>query len=108
MLWRGDTDTIYVLTPDGRWQGYPNEWREGDPTFSCGEENAMSTPIRGFGRVWCDHPEVREALGNATAEEIGDSASAVQDFGNGVILVAPFGGVFVFVNEDSTWRRVNE
>lgn len=108
MLWRGDTDTIYVLTHDGRWRSYPNEWREGDPEFTCGEDDPTAAPIRGFGRVWCDHPDVREALGAPTAEEIGDSASAVQDFGNGTILVAPFGGVFVFVNEDSTWRRIDE
>ena len=108
MLWRGDTDTIYVLTHDGRWTSYPNEWREGDPPVSCGEEDPLNTPVRGFGRLWCNNPEVREALGNVTAEEIGDSASAVQDFGNGTILIAPFGGVFVFVNEDATWRRVDE
>lgn len=108
MLWRGDTDAIYVLTHDGRWASYPNEWREGDPEYTCGRPDPTLTPVRGFGRVWCDHVEVREALGAPSAEEIGDNASAVQDFGNGTILVAPFGGVFVFVNEDATWRRVEE
>lgn len=108
MLWRGDTDTIYVLTHDGRWASYPNEWRQGDPEFTCGDENPLTTPIRGFGRVWCDHPDVRETLGAATAAEVGDSASAVQDFGNGVILTAPFGGIFIFVGEDSTWRTFDE
>lgn len=108
MLWRGDTDLVYVLYNDGRWTSYPNEWREGDPAFSCGEENLMTTPVRGFGRVWCDHPEVREALGAVTAGEIGDSVSAVQDFVNGTMLVAPFGGVFILEGEDSTWRRLEE
>jgi formylglycine-generating enzyme required for sulfatase activity len=108
MLWRGDTDIIYVLYNDGRWDSYPNEWREGDPEFTCGEPDPLVTPIRGFGRVWCDHPDVRDALGAATAEEIGDSASAVQDFGNGTILIAPFGRPFVLVGEDGVWRRVEE
>jgi len=106
MLWRGDTDTIYVLTDDGRWTTYPNAWREGDPEFSCGEVDALTTPVRGFGRVWCDHADVRQALGAVTAAEIGDNASAVQDFGNGLIITAPFGDLFIFENEAGTWRLV--
>lgn len=108
MLWRGDTDTIYVLYNDGSWIGYPNEWREGDPEFTCGEPDSLTTPVRGFGRVWCDHPDVREALGAATAAEIGDDGSTAQDFVNGTILVAPFGRPFVLVGEDGVWRQVEE
>lgn len=106
MLWRGDTDMIYVLYNDGRWASFPNEWHEGDPEFTCGEDEPLLTPIRGFGRVWCDHPDVRETLGAVTAGEIGDAGSAVQDFVNGTILVAPFGGVFVLVGEDGRWYRL--
>ncbi len=106
MLWRGDTDTIYVLANDGRWTSYANEWREGDPDFSCGEEDTSITPIRGFGRVWCDHAAVRQALGAVTAAEIGDNASAVQEFVNGTILAAPFGDLFVLEREARTWRMV--
>ncbi len=108
MLWRGDTDTVYVLFNDGTWASYPNTWREGDPAFTCGEENPLTTPVRGFGRVWCEHPDVRSALGAATAAEIGDSGSTVQEFVNGTILVAPFGRPFVLVGEDGVWRRVEE
>lgn len=108
MLWRGDTDAIYVLYNDGRWESFPNEWREGDPEFTCGEENPLVTPVRGFGRVWCDHPGVRHSVGAATAAEVGDSAAAVQDFVNGTILTAPFGSSFVLVGEDEVWRRVEE
>lgn len=107
MLWRGDNGTIYVLTHDGRWTSYPNEWQTGDPEFTCGEENSPPTPVRGFGRVWCDHLDVRDTLGAVTAAEIGDSASVVQDFINGSILIAPFGGVFVLVGEDGVWRLVD-
>lgn len=108
MLWRGDTDLIYVLTNDGRWTSFPNMWREGDPPFTCDKEDPAITPIRGFGRVWCDNPGIRGALGNVTAAEIGDSASAVQDFVNGTILAAPFGDLFIFVGEDGVWRQVDE
>lgn len=108
MIWRADTDTIYVLFSDGRWTSYPNAWREGDPEYSCGEASSPPTPVRGFGRVWCDYPVVREALGTVTAAEIGDSASTVQDFVNGAIVTAPFGDPFVFVGEAGVWRRVEE
>jgi hypothetical protein len=107
MLWRGDTDTIYVLYNDGRWESYPNEWVQSSQEFSCGEESNPPTPVRGFGKVWCDHPEVREGLGAVTATEIGDHRSAVQDFDNGTILVAPFGDIFVFEGEANTWRMVD-
>lgn len=107
MLWRSDTDTIYVLFNDGRWESYPNEWRQSAQEYSCGEESSPPTPVRGFGRVWCDHPAVRQTLGAVTAAEIGDNAGAVQDFGNGTILVAPFGSRFVFVNEIGMWRRID-
>ncbi|MCZ2114994.1 MAG: hypothetical protein LC131_14360 [Anaerolineae bacterium] len=106
MLWRGDTDTIYVLYHNGEWDSYPNEWREGDPTYSCGEESGPATPIRGFGRVWCDNEAVRLALGAVTAAEIGDAASTAQEFVNGTILTAPFGDAFVLVGERGVWRRV--
>ena len=36
MLWRGDTDNIYVLFNDGRWASYRNTWREDDPEYTCG------------------------------------------------------------------------
>lgn len=104
MLWRGDTATIYVLTNDNRWSSYPDEWKEGDPEYTCGEEPSPPTPVRGFGRVWCLAPGVREALGAVTAYEIGASDSDVQDFANGTILQAPWGSIFVFAGEQ--WRRV--
>lgn len=108
MLWRGDSDTIYVLNNDGSWAAYPNEWREGDPAFSCGEENNPPTPVRGFGWVWCERPGVRETMGAVRAAEIGDNASPVQDFDGGTILAAPWGSLFVFRVQGGTWERVDE
>lgn len=108
MLWRGDADLIYVLYNNGKWASYPNEWRAGDPEYTCGEASSPPTPVRGFGRAWCDYPDVRDALGAVTAGEIGDSAGVVQDFVNGTILISPFGAPFVFAGEDGVWRRVEE
>ena len=107
MLWRQDNNSIYVLYNDGRWARYDDLWQEGDdPEYTCGEPSSPPTPLRGFGRIWCDHAAVRAALGNVTAAEIGDSAGSVQDFVNGTLLLSPDGSTFVFVGETSTWRRV--
>jgi len=106
MLWREDNDAIYVAYNDGRWEQYNDLWRDGDPEYTCGEASSPPTPVRGFGRVWCDHPAVREALGAVTAYEIGDAASSAQDFVNGTLLLSPDDSVFVFVGEAATWRRV--
>jgi hypothetical protein len=106
MLWRGDADLIYALTNDNRWTIHANTWRDGEPAFSCGEETNPPTPVRGFGRVWCEEPGLAAALGVVTAAEIGDAAGTVQTFEQGTILVAPWGSLFVF-KDDGTWRRVD-
>ena len=106
MLWRADNAQIYVLTNDDRWAQYDDLWREGDAEFSCGEPNTPPTPVRGFGRVWCDHAGVRQKLGAATAAEIGDNGGSAQDFVNGLLLTGPDGSTFVLVGETATWRRV--
>lgn len=106
MLWRQDNAVIYVLTNDGRWAQYDDLWREGDEEFTCGEPANPPTPVRGFGRVWCDQPAVRRELGAATAAEIGDAGGRTQDFVNGMLLAAPDGSTFVLVGESATWRRV--
>ncbi len=106
MLWRQDNAVIYVLTNDGRWAQHDDLWREGDAEFTCGELTNPPTPVRGFGRVWCDQPAVRQGLGAATAAEIGDAGGRAQDFANGMLLAAPDGSIFVLVGETATWRRV--
>ncbi len=106
MLWRQDNGAIYVAYNNGHWERYDDLWRDGDPEYTCGEPSSPPTPVRGFGRVWCDHAAVRRALGTVTAYEIGDAASSAQDFVNGTLLLSPDGSTFVFVGETATWRRV--
>lgn len=73
MLWFGSEGNIYVLLPDGTYDVYPDEWQESDPTFTCNplESEADSPPLprRGFGKVWCEQPELQEILGFVEREE---------------------------------------
>ena len=103
---RADTPVIYVRYNDGRWAQYDDLWREGDAEFTCGGPTNPPTPVRGFGRVWCDQAAVRAGLGEATAAETGDGGGQAQDFVNGMLLAAPDGSTFVLAGETATWRRV--
>ncbi len=80
MLWlaviEGDTAVykqILVLSNDGSWQLYDDTWREDEPRDdpSLTPPEGLSQPIRGFGKVWRTHEEVRNKLGWATGSEQG-------------------------------------
>ena len=100
MLWREDTDEIWVLYQNGTWQAHNNTWHEGDPTYACPESAASQsppTPIRGFGKVWCQSG-VRNRLGNAIDAERGFD-SLIQDFNNGTLLKTDDGSVYVMYTD---------
>ena len=103
MFWREDTDKIYALYNGGGWARFDDVWVEGDPTFSCGTAESPPTPLRGFGRIWCDHNSVRDGLGNARDAEWG-AAGTTQDFERGTIVTAPNGHTYVLYSDNGTWR----
>ncbi|NIV38043.1 MAG: hypothetical protein GWN58_54105, partial [Anaerolineae bacterium] len=43
-------------------------------------------PISGFGRLWCENPEIREEIGFATAAEVEAFENSLQEFERGYIL----------------------
>ncbi len=77
MLWRSDTNEIYVFYSDGT-AAY---FLEGDyanlsePDLEEAPPLDRHAPIRGFGKVWANAPGVREKLGWAFDEEQGYNAS---------------------------------
>jgi hypothetical protein len=59
-------------------------WSEGEPeSAGLTPPTGLLEPRRGFGKVWRDFPEVREALGWATLPEVAHSAT-VQPFASAV------------------------
>lgn len=92
MIWRSDTKTIYVIRVDdprtklSRGWVYPDIWVEGMPQVppacadiappaetyppSPGSGIELRLPIRGFGKVWCDH-RLWDTVGWATEDESG-------------------------------------
>jgi serine/threonine protein kinase len=103
MFWREDTDDHFVLYADGTWERFANTWSEGMPTYTCGAHQTPPTPLRGFGKVWCDHERVREGLGNATSTEHGEHGT-VQDFVTDGAIIRSSSGTYVLLG-DGSWER---
>ncbi|MDT8305618.1 MAG: hypothetical protein RRC07_06755 [Anaerolineae bacterium] len=104
MIWLEATNAIYVFYPDGRWQQFADTWREGEPEGDPARTPPPDRyqPIRGFGKVWRDHPAVQEQLGWATSPELGYSAQIqrpVAGEGGDVLFVRTFNGQVYYLSE---------
>jgi len=53
--------------------------------------------------MWCDIPEIRQGLGNATDCERGYQG-AMQSFEQGFMLQTDSGAIYIFF-QDGTWQR---
>ena len=80
---------LYVITygqNSGTWEFYresEDPWKNGMPDVTC-DPNV----IRGFGGLWCSHPEMREKLGPPLDKERGfDNMDYIQGFQNGLLLI---------------------
>jgi len=77
MLWVQPTGQIWVMVLEeegsGTWAVYDDTFAEGDveddPELEAPE--GMQQPTRGFGKLWRENPEIREALGWAITPEFG-------------------------------------
>jgi hypothetical protein len=110
MIWvkgltNGPPDRIYVTFFDNArnalvWQVFVDTWREGDQVSSGAKPPAgLYEPIRGFGKLWRENPQVHNTLGWATAPEQGDTG-VEQLFVNGgsMIYRATADRVYIFYN----------
>ena len=91
MLWFSHESNIYVLRPDGTYETHADSWQEGvDPTYPCnplgGEEDSPPLPRRGFGKLWCENPELQEVLGTVPREERLCQYAVLQRFERGRLL----------------------
>jgi hypothetical protein len=93
-----------------RWTGpYEDTWDGGD-SYSCDAARANPDgPIRGFGKLWCDNPEIAEAIGAARGSEQGtgdtNSYGVVQFFQGGVMLYSPLDREVWVLFNGGTWQR---
>jgi len=119
-------DQIWVMViageGEGTWSIYPDTFEEGDPEVdpSLLPPDGMYQPERGFGKLWRENREVREALGWAVTPEFGyNSEYRYQPGGevvNGVVVPGPgyhvlfslAGEAFQFNEDDNTWEFHDE
>jgi len=111
MFWREPIDSAQalVLFNDGTWRIYRHSPYPGEPEFWCPDANTPPqcppTPKRGFGMMWCDIPEIRQKLGNATDCERGYQGW-MQSFERGFMLQTDTGIIYLFYTDDRTWYSV--
>jgi hypothetical protein len=110
---RGLIWVIEISQPGARqgfgWSGPHEDLCDGGEPYSCDTARGNPDgPIRGFGKLWCDNPEIAEAIGAARGSEQGtgntSSYGAVQFFQAGVMLHSPLDRqVWVLLN-GGTWQ----
>ena len=104
----------------GTWTAYPDEWNEDLPEFdeSIRPPDGLHQPIRGFGHVWRENEDVREALGWAFDPEFGHlthytfTAGDIEvDEDNNVSILpgvhtlrSGYGGLYIFDELEGTWE----
>jgi hypothetical protein len=103
MLWRQDNNRHYALFSDGAYVFY--WYPPAEPAdFACAEAAQLGRPRRGFSRVWCENPSVRQRIGNALSDEVGNDWP-VQEFENGFMIYVKARGTVATVLNDGTWQE---
>lgn len=116
LLWRVNPDQVYVMYDDGRlgfypMSRYPEDVRQhppgGDPDIQ--PPPGFQQPVRGFGLIWRDNPEVREGVGWAVEGEARADwyyGFEAQDFVGGTIIHECRMGVRVLLSS-GMWIQVS-
>ncbi len=115
MIWVAAEDRIYVLFDDtiftDGWDVYEDTWQDGDPVDdpTIVPPPGFYQPLRGFGLVWRDQPQVRDRLGWAVLPERG-GGTAVQRTSyykyNHIYLKALDNNVWHLFPERSDWEKL--
>jgi hypothetical protein len=122
MFWVEPTKQIWVLVVEGpghgAWTVYEDTFEEGQPESdpSIVPPTPLLQPMRGFGKLWRDNPEVRDELGWAETPEFGYVSNYEYHPGGEVVdgeyvpgpgyhvLFSLYDEAFRFNEEDGTWQ----
>lgn len=92
------------------WNRYPDAW-PGEDDYACdaARANAEKGPVRGFGQLWCDRPELQARLGNPREAEAGSGGSPpyahVQFFQAGLMFYNPLNSEVYVLYDQGDWQR---
>ena len=116
MFWLQPVDQIWVMVVTreggGDWSVYQDTFEEGEPESdpSLTPEAGFQQPERGFGKLWRENPNVREALGWAITPEFGyvtryEYHRIAPNRADGFhLLTSLYEETFRFNELDSTWQ----
>ncbi len=89
---------------------YADTWQEAQGEYACPAAN-NGGPIRGFGKVWCNHPELQTRLGKPVEPERGSGGlppfARVQFFQGGVMVYNPVGNEAFVLFAQGDWLRID-
>lgn len=113
MIWLGESRQIYVFIGAGEsqsasWAVFEDRFGEGIPEQ---DENITPPterlqPVRGFGLVWRENPEIRERLGWAVEPELGYDG-IIQTASDGTIYLRErAGGILVGLPDGEGWQVI--
>ena len=108
MFWRSDTSEIYALPLAQPYGRFEDTWDESQPAYSCPDlapSQTPPTPQRGFGKVWCGKPIMRQLMGTATSGERLLDAT-LQEFESGLIFETDQGMRYILESRSNGWERV--
>jgi hypothetical protein len=92
------------------WNRYVDTWDGGDE-YACDQarRNGDKGPKRGFGKLWCERPELQVRLGNPREGEGGSGGSPpyahVQFYQGGVMLYNPLNAEVFVLFDQGDWQR---
>jgi hypothetical protein len=117
LLWRIKPDQVYVMYNSGQLEfypmsAYPESVRQnppgGDPSIN--PPAGFQQPVRGFGLIWRDNPQVREGVGWALEGENRADwfyGFEAQDFVGGTIIHECRMGIRVLLSS-GVWIKISE
>jgi hypothetical protein len=98
------------LRSGSAWNRYADTWQGGDE-YACDQarSNGGKGPVRGFGKLWCERPELQTRLGNPLEGEGGSAGmppyAHVQFFQGGVMLYNPLSAEVYVLFDQGDWQR---
>lgn len=101
--------TIYAVLDNGTYQRFNDTWVSDIDPVSVGATppDGLVEPIRGFGKVWRESPDISEGLGWATDGEQGGNGF-VQTFERGEMIYVPQNGqIYLFIaGQPGVWTSI--
>ena len=93
------------------WNRYEDTWDNEQDEYGCNSARANGDlgPLRGFGKLWCEQPELQRRLGQPREREAGSGGNApfahVQFYQGGTMVYNPLNSEVFVLFDQGDWMR---